>query len=78
MKHAFSVLVCVMDDGTKDIFVNGVHCYRGLRELTSPEKLVDKRERKEVSAVLMAAQETIDMNIEVQEKLNENPIQKTE
>ena len=56
MKHKTSILICTMDDGTRDVFVNGAHCYRDAKEVLSPEKLVDKVSRRSLIAALSGAE----------------------
>lgn len=42
MKHQTSILVCVLDNGDRNIYVNGVHCFENGIELQSPARLIDK------------------------------------
>lgn len=55
MKHMTSILVCEMDDATFNMYVNGVHCYKGYRELQSPESLAQKVSRKAIASYLSLA-----------------------
>lgn len=55
MQHKTSILICAMDDGTLDIYVNGVHCYRNGTELQNPERLMDKTTRRQVDGLLVRA-----------------------
>ena len=54
MKHKNSILICQMDDGTSNVYVNGVHCYAGAREVQSPEHLLQRMSRKEIHDALFA------------------------
>lgn len=59
-RHKHSILVCVMDDGTSNTYINGIHCYSGMIEIQSPERLKDRVGRKDVVDELRATADIVD------------------
>jgi hypothetical protein len=71
VKHKFSILLCIMDDDTQDVYVNGIHCYRHQTELLNPSRLADKLSKDAVVGCLAHAANDVSVAVPVDKSIAE-------
>lgn len=42
MKHTHSILICVLEDGSRNIYINGAACFVGEVMVQDPSRIVDR------------------------------------